>query len=204
MRNLIEKLSARAEFWLIVLVSFGYFIVGSSLAFVTHRGHVLSDRWAVGIVVFELLVALFVVWIGQIRGWTLGNLGLRPTWRYTGAGVLLYLAATISVNAFYMFVASIYGASIPRAMLTAHGLSFSAVAIVTIINPLFEETLVVGYVVHTTSEHGPGFAIAVSALIRFLYHTYQGPVAAVCILPLGIVFAFVYWRFRQLWPLVIA
>ena len=46
--------------------------------------------------------------------------------------------------------------------------------------------------------------MSVSAFVRLLYHTYQGPLAIVTILPLGLIFAAVYLKWRNLWPLVLA
>jgi membrane protease YdiL (CAAX protease family) len=54
------------------------------------------------------------------------------------------------------------------------------------------------------SEQGAALAITASALLRFLYHLYQGPVASLAILPLGLLFAAVFWKWRSLWPLIAA
>ena len=43
-----------------------------------------------------------------------------------------------------------------------------------------------------------------SAAIRFDCHIEQGPISALTILPLGLIFAAVYWRWRRVWPLVVA
>jgi membrane protease YdiL (CAAX protease family) len=40
--------------------------------------------------------------------------------------------------------------------------------------------------------------------LRFAYHLYQGPLASISILPLGFVFAAMFWRWRNIWPLVVA
>ena len=50
---------------------------------------------------------------------------------------------------------------------------------------------------------GAAFAITISTLIRFVCHLDQGPIA-INMLPLGVIFAFVFWRWRLLWPLVVA
>ena len=46
--------------------------------------------------------------------------------------------------------------------------------------------------------------IALSAVIRLSYHVYQGPIILVSILPMGILFAWLYWRTKRLWPLILA
>ncbi len=44
----------------------------------------------------------------------------------------------------------------------------------------------------------------VSMGIRLLYHLYQGPMGIITIVPLGLLYGFVYVRTRQLWPLILA
>ena len=41
-------------------------------------------------------------------------------------------------------------------------------------------------------------------MVRLLYHLYQGPVGVVTIVPMGLLYGFVYARTRQLWPLIFA
>ena len=75
---------------------------------------------------------------------------------------------------------------------------------VSIVNPFFEEFFVVGYTVERAEKiHGKYFTIALSAFVRFLYHLYQGPIAA-WILLLGIFHAYVYMKWRKLWPLIVS
>ena len=73
-----------------------------------------------------------------------------------------------------------------------------------VVNSFFEETIVSGYVITALSPQGAGLAITASTLLRFLYHLYQGPLAAISILPLGLLFGAVFWRWRNLWPLIVA
>jgi membrane protease YdiL (CAAX protease family) len=65
--------------------------------------------------------------------------------------------------------------------------------------------LVVGYVIQALeAKQGIVFAIGISVLIRLLYHTYQGPIAAISIIPMGLIFAVVFWRWRNVVPLIVA
>jgi CAAX protease family protein len=164
---------------------------------------VFTDRWGIGLLLFEIVVLGLIAFIARQRSWSLFDLGIRPTWGLTAAGVGLYLVGILATLVVYWIVAASIG-SVARASMTARGLSMGTVVLVSIINPIFEETLVVGYVVRATSSHGSIFAVTISALLRLLYHTYQGPIAAVSILPIGLIFAAVYIRFRELWPLIVA
>jgi membrane protease YdiL (CAAX protease family) len=82
-------------------------------------------------------------------------------------------------------------------------LLFSSIG--AIVNPFFEETIVVGYIVQSLERKNDSiFVISISAITRMGYHLYQGPIAFVAILPLGMLFAFTYWKWRSLWPLILA
>ena len=54
------------------------------------------------------------------------------------------------------------------------------------------------------SAQGAALDITASTLLRFLYHLYQGPLASISILPLGLLFGAVFWRWRSVWPLIVA
>jgi membrane protease YdiL (CAAX protease family) len=74
-----------------------------------------------------------------------------------------------------------------------------------LINPIFEELIVVGYLIPVLEKmKNLTFAINVSVMIRLLYHLYQGPVGVVSIVPMGLLFAYWYAYKRNLWPLLIA
>jgi hypothetical protein len=73
-----------------------------------------------------------------------------------------------------------------------------------VVNSIFEELAVTGYIVTALSSDGPALAITASALVRFLYHLYHGPIASLAILPLGLLFAMAFWRWRNALPLISA
>ena len=53
-------------------------------------------------------------------------------------------------------------------------------------------------------QNGVDGAILISAAIRMSYHVYQGPVAALFIGILGLVFAASFARTGKLWPVIMA
>jgi membrane protease YdiL (CAAX protease family) len=62
----------------------------------------------------------------------------------------------------------------------------------------------VGYVIKVTERYGMWTAVFISALIRMVLHTYQGAVGMACVFVIGVTFGLVYWKLRQLWPLIVA
>ena len=83
-------------------------------------------------------------------------------------------------------------------------LALFPIILISLINPVFEEVLGTGYFIHSLQSLGMWPAVMASAIFRGAYHLQFGINAAVGVLTLGVIFGFVYWRWRQLWPLVIA
>lgn len=83
--------------------------------------------------------------------------------------------------------------------------SLSTMILLSTVNPVFEEVLVVGYVMSVIQRrHSMWLAINISTLIRLSYHLYQGPVAIISIVPMGLLFGYCYARTGRLWPLILA
>jgi membrane protease YdiL (CAAX protease family) len=73
------------------------------------------------------------------------------------------------------------------------------------VNGFFEELFVAGYIITALRQtRGMWTAINVSTVVRVLYHLYQGPVGVLIIVPMGLLYGYVYERTRQLWPLMFA
>jgi len=76
---------------------------------------------------------------------------------------------------------------------------------VSIVNALYEEIFVTGYVVTALKQaRSDWFAVNVSVGIRLAYHLYQGQMGVLTVLPLGLIFGFWFARTGRLWPLVVA
>ena len=144
----------------------------------------------------------------RIRGWTFSKIGLDPTWRDTGRGILLFFA-------FYAVWVLVWIATVALAPETAQRMSethiitqvIPATTIVAngMINPLFEEVFVCGYVMTALRKEGSTwFALNASVAIRLLYHLYQGPLGVLSIIPMGLMSGYWYARTGRLWPIIVA
>jgi uncharacterized protein len=79
------------------------------------------------------------------------------------------------------------------------------VFVVSVVNGIFEEVFVAGYIITAlTRTRGPWTGINVSVGMRLLCYLSQGAIAALSVVPLGLLFAYVYARTRLLWPLICA
>jgi uncharacterized protein len=206
LRRFLQNLSDRAEFALIVSVSLAYYIATSLYLLVRGiREADLTTGRALDALALELFILAFVAVILRARGWTPERLGLRFSWGAALAGVplfviflLIYWITMTIVLMVFPAVRSVWAFRIiPNAPLALMIVFFA-------VNSLFEELVVTAYVTESLKDHGAAVVISTSTLLRFTYHLYQGPLASLSIIPLGLVFATLYWQRRTLWPLMVA
>lgn len=206
MRERIKNLSPRGEFFLIITICFAYFI-GSSLTLLLLRRHTfeLTPGRLVRGITTELAILAAAGWVLHVRGWRMSRLSGPFSWQAALAGVPLFVGYIALFWITTIVATSIYP---PAARLTGVRLTprapFLLFAAFIVLNSVFEELTVSAYVVTALSEQGAALSITASALLRFLYHLYQGPIASLAVLPNGFLFAGVYWRWKNLWPLMVA
>lgn len=202
---MLQRLSPRAELILINLICFGPFAAMSVAGLLSRETtFVFDDRRLYTIAGMEVVAGLLAAYILRARGWKAADLGLRFSMPLTIAGMLLFIGANITIATGYELLRAASGID-PAAMTTpVIRTTLPAVLLLLAIDPLYEETFEVAYNVRAAEGNGAVFAVTLSAAIRFVCHLYQGPIAAVTILPLGIIFAVVYWKWRRVWPLVVA
>jgi uncharacterized protein len=204
----IQNLSANAEFMIVVLVAFGYISIASFLAVIHPSPEPpISQTRLWSLIVFESIILLTLSWILWLRGWTLQVLGLAPSLKETFAGLGLALtgyAATLVVWTILESVGPGLVQSAKQAFLVSQGLDIVTVVAVAVVNPVFEEVFVCGYIVTALRQRGHMWTgVNCSVGVRLFYHLYQGP-AAISVLPIGLLFAFCYVWSGRLWPVIVA
>lgn len=217
LHELIRRLPTGVEFLIVISWAFGLSIFQSIISMGTggqvsapNSGAMVFDNTALlNIVISELLRAAFLVWFLHVRGWTLEKVGLQITWRGTGMGWLLLLATyVVAMAAHYLAELALPAqmqAGAQRYPSADPDVNMQLVFIVSTVNGIFEEMFVAGYIITALREtRGVWIAINVSTVVRLLYHLYQGPVGIVTIVPMGLLYGFVYARTRLLWPLIFA
>lgn len=214
MIEIIKKISPKSEFILVILLAFGYSIFISLVFFfdsffsLSYSQISFTNGNLIGTGFYEILIMIILYEFLQIRNslidfqnkYQLGKLLLSS---------LLLIIIYYSIYFILIFIISHLFAN--NSMLdfsqvaVNNNLNLFIIIIFSIVNSIFEETLVVGYVVSKLSTpKGVFFTVNTSILIRFLYHLYQGPIAALTIIPLGILFVFVYIKWKNIWPLIFA
>lgn len=217
LHELIRRLPAGVEFLVVVSWAFGLPVFSSIMALGTGgesgggTGHslVFNDAALINIVVFELLQSAFLVWFLHVRGWTLEKVGLTITWRGTGLGWLLLvgtLVLAMGAQTLAQWLMPLEMQAAGRMYPTADPkVSMQLAFFASTVNGIFEELFVVGYIITALRDvRGMWTAINVSTVLRLLYHLYQGPIGVITIVPMGLLYGYVYARTRQLWPLIFA
>lgn len=205
MRQYLQALSPKAEFWIVVIGAFGYFILVSLLtAFRVISPGAMSEADYHYLLVLELMVLTVLLPFLRIRGWTLARIGLWPSARETLLGLGLALAFYVSLVAVLLLATSTSLLVVPE---TPAGprIGLATILATSIVNPVFEEIFVCGYVMTAVQERsGPFTAINASVAVRLLYHLYQGAVGVIAIVPFGLIAAHWYVRSGRLWPVIVA
>lgn len=217
LHELIRRLPPGVEFLIVVCGAFGMPIFSSIMSLGADGAAgpggggavIFDDAVLIGIVVFELVQAAFLIWFLHVRGWTLEKVGLHITWRGTGIGWLLllgtYVVAMVAQHLASLALPAQMQAGLERYPVSDPDVNMQLVFIASTVNGMFEELFVAGYIITALRDtRGVWTAINVSTVVRLLYHLYQGPVGVVTIVPMGLLYGYVYARTRQLWPLVFA
>ncbi len=203
MKSFICNLTPRGEVFLVFAIYFGLGIIMQTIGRHLMPGAPLHGEFSnlglVALAIYHLLVlALVFLYIGRIRGWSFASFGFQISWKLTGLGVLLFVPAKLFFFLRRMIV------SPNTAGLLAAQIALPIIIISSIIIGIFEELMEVGYVIKVTEKYGMRTAVFISALIRTMLHIYQGAAGMACVFVIGVIFGLVYWKLRQLWPLIVA
>jgi uncharacterized protein len=213
-RERIRKLSGRTELLWVLFVAFGAMVPESLAALfapasLAHRDSPpITNTAVLGTILYELVIFAILVPFLRARGWTLARLGISPSVRSSFIGLGLFVVCTLAYYLLALSLAGLWPAFAQVAMsthLVASGLNGPTVLVGSLVNPLFEEVFVCGYVISALKDkRGVTTAVNVSAGIRVFYHFYQGALGIVAIAPMGLLFAYWYARTGRLWPLLVA
>jgi uncharacterized protein len=157
------------------------------------------------IVAEAVAVVLLWPWLAR-RGWSFRRIAGAPEPRDVLRGIALavfaYVAYYFSAVTWMVLAPDSYaalGSAVPSG-----AASFGVVAMLCVVNPVVEEFLWLAYGVTALERFGTRNAVAASIALRTAIHAYQGVVALIGIIPLGLVFTIYYARTRRLWPAIVA
>jgi len=135
------------------------------------------------------------------------GLDLSRPWRDLGIGV--GLAALIGLPGLGLYAAARamgFAVQVQASALDTYWWTVPMLILLALKNALLEEVIVVGYLMERLRDlrWRPSMIVAASALLRGMYHLYQGWGALVGNAVMGLVFAEYYRRKRRVMPLVVA
>lgn len=151
-------------------------------------------------------LALYLLWRGGI---TPARIGLgRLRWRADVLGGL-GLAALIGIPGLLLYLAGRWlgmTAEVEPSALHNSWWRIPVLVLAAFANGFAEEVVVVGFLITRLRQLGlsENRSILASAVLRGLYHLYQGFGAGLGNLAMGLVFGYAWCRTGRLWPLVIA
>jgi len=202
---------------LVIGVAFGMSILGSVMSLLYGRTvaedvsqQAYGTAWLYHVIYSELLCAPFLAGILYAGGWRLRDFPCGINRAATLIGILAFALAwtaqTVSTTVLVELFRSLRGdIDSMWSYRPAARTSLVAVYLASIINPVFEEVIVCGYVIPVIARrYGETTAINVSVLIRTSYHLYQGIAALPFHVAYGLMQGYMYVRFRNLWPLIVS
>lgn len=201
-------MSLRTEVSIVALVAFGYFIVSAVHAVLTRNTPHISERNLEHLLLYEAVILLALGGFLHLRDWTLTRIGFRPSVVDSLIGVGLVIATYLVAAVLWLTLTAVNLA--PRPLNGAGTLVVGPLSVVTaiaisVLNPLFEELFVCGYVITLAKEKGHiVLGVNASVAIRLAYHLYQGSAGVVGVVPFGLLCAWWYARTGRLWPVITA
>jgi uncharacterized protein len=209
MRGRVQALSARTEFAVVVVGAFGYFVLRSLHAALYPTATApISQSHLEYLLVYESITLVLLCVFLYLRGWRTTRLGVSVTAKDTLTGIGLVVVGYVGFALMWWIAAATgihpsYAGAHPE--LVARGLSLPVVIAVSVLNPIYEETFLCGYIVTTAKAIDRTVAgVNVSIAIRLLYHLYQGGIGVLQIIPIGLIFTWWYARTGRLWPVIVA
>jgi len=186
----------------VVWVCGGLGIAGSIVRLIQHPSSPIqfTTPRLLGTVGGEVGLAIAFLPFLRGRGWRLTDATLpfqfRDVLRGLGLLVATYVlyALTATIAPISLFITVGFRGSIP----------LWVVAIVSLINPIFEEFFYLGYTFSALRRYSAPLAFAVAVGLRVAIHLYQGWLALVFIAPLAVVYTLYFRRTNRIWPVIVA
>jgi len=212
MKRFLSRLSPGTEFFIVTGIAFGPFLLAEVLSLVVPRSgphhNSLSLLFLAG---QELALGALLLWFLHARDWVLRDLGLTEDapLQDVGAGGLLFVAVYSTWFLIWNLAASVSPDFVMSMVKTSgnviggHIPPLTSVT-VSVVNGVFEELFVVGYVMSALArmQKSTWFCVNVSTALRLAYHLYQGPLGVLSVVPTGLIFAFWFARTKRLWPII--
>lgn len=202
--SLVSKVATLAEILLVLGIGFGIFIYGSTRTLLSRSSDPDAAEYSgadfIFIVFYELFALGLIALLLRYRGWRLHDLNLQFSPVHIAVALLLVLLRQLLA---YPLVQLCSALGLPVASAVFHA-GIIPVAAIVLINSVYEEVLLSGYLFKRLEQWHPALILLFSFLLRASFHTYQGWGMLPSVLSLSLVFGMYYLRYKKLWPLILA
>ena len=204
----IVRRPSLGEIVLVLGIPSALFLTSSIRWRLVHQGAVVfSDSRLLLTLGLEAVLAAALLPFLSRRGWNPLAVSPPPEGADIVRGLLIWVALVVALYVSVLVTSAFVHdmvAFLKARQFTGH-ISPAVVVAASLINPIFEEFLWLGYAIPSlTSRFGIAAACAVSIVLRVSVHLYQGPLAFISVLPIAIVLTWYYVRTGRLWPTVVA
>lgn len=205
----VLRLSHTWEFAIVLLGAFGYFAAGSlHAAFYPSALPPISQHHLQYLLVFEPVMLVLLCSFLHLRGWTLRRVSAPPATKDLMSGLVLVIASYVAGFIIWNIVRRLgLQPTYPGnyTVLVNAGLKLPTVVASSVVNAVYEEIFLCGYIVTTLkAKFNSTLAVNVSVAVRLIYHLYQGSIGVLTVIPIGLLFTGWYARTGRLWPLFLA
>jgi len=213
MNELIRKLTPKFELFIVMILGFGLFIYSSTRGFFIVNSNYnhswtykFTNQGEFSVVIYETIALLIILYILKIRNWSLSDFNLEFTFKMIWIGILLIFIRNIIGSIGYKLfeLVNIVDKSTTTHVQYRLESNWVSISLIIIINSIYEEFILIGYFFKRLEKYHPAIVIGLSLIIRLSYHTYQGWMSLFVIIPTGLVFGYYYYKYKKLWPLIIA
>ena len=209
----IKNLSPLTELIFVIIVGFGMMIYSSTRGFFIVTStfdhawtYKFTSQGEYSLVIYELFALLIIGYLLKVRDWSLKDFNLDFTFRLIWIGLLLMFARNLIGGISYKLftLANVVDDATAKHVQFGLNADWLSIALIVVVNSVYEELLMVGYLFKRLEKYSPVWIIGSGLLLRTVLHTYQGYIMLFYIVPMGMVFGYYYYRYKKLWPLIIA
>lgn len=200
-----------------MLIGFGLFIARSNhlFIFLSSRSErlwtiIYSSRSQYVLIIEEIIFISIICLFLKSRNWSIKDLNLKVNIEaiLTSFAIVAALIVISGIFRLYFFkifedIKTVRGITLNHVTLQNEATWINIILIV-LINSVYEEVLLLGYIFKRLKNYHPIIIIAISTILRLSFHTYQGIFIMFFILPMGIIFGYAYYKKKNLWPLILA
>jgi len=208
--NMKPQIGNIAEVIIVLTLGFGVFIYSSTIAFIENSklqtAQTYNNYDFIFIIVYEIFTLAIIACYLKYRHWTYKDFNLNFTIDMIVVAVIL---VTIRETTGFFTIQildslNLLNPKIFNEPTISFQLNLVSILLISIINSIYEEVLLIGYIFKRFEKYNPLIIISISLILRASYHTYQGLANLPMILILAVVFGIYYTKYKKLWPLIIA